>query len=118
MGRRFSELLADVSGLELPVPSSGSAENIYWVYGVVLKASVPYDAEEAMRRLASVGVGTRSFFWPMHEQPVFRKMGMFVGESYPEAERLARRGFYIPSGLALTGDQMERVASRLKDVLQ
>jgi perosamine synthetase len=118
MGLRYGGLLADVAGLELPVPSIEYAENIYWVYGVILKDSVPFDAEEAMRRLASAGVGTRPFFWTMHEQPVFRKMGLFVGESHPVAERLARRGFYIPSGLALTEEQMEKVASRVKDVLQ
>jgi perosamine synthetase len=118
MGRRFGGLLADVAGLELPAPCSDYAANIYWIYGLVLKDSVPFDAEEAMRRLAAAGVGTRPFFWPMHEQPVFRNMGLFAGENHPVAERLARRGFYIPSGLALTEEQMERVASRVKDVLQ
>jgi perosamine synthetase len=118
MGRRYDRLLADVAGLELPISSRDYSENIYWVYGVVLKDSVPFDAEEAMRRLALAGVGTRPFFWPMHEQPVFRKMGMFVGECHPVAERIARRGFYIPSGLALTEEQLEMVAFRIKDVLQ
>jgi perosamine synthetase len=49
----------------------------------------------------------------MHDQPVFRRRGV-VPESrggYPVAERLARRGFYLPSGLALTDDQMDTVAT-------
>jgi perosamine synthetase len=45
----------------------------------------------------------------MHEQPVFRRMGLFGDESYPVAERLARRGFYLPSGLGLKDEQMDRV---------
>ena len=80
------------------------------VYGLVLKDEVPFDAKEAMQRLGRAGIGTRPFFWPMHEQPVFRKRGLFAGESYPVAERLARRGFYLPSGLALTDDQLDEVA--------
>jgi perosamine synthetase len=75
------------------------------------------DAREAMQQLAKRGIGTRPFFWPMHEQPVFQKMGLFAGERYPVAERIARRGFYLPSGLALTDEQIERSAAALLEVL-
>jgi len=54
----------------------------------------------------------------MHEQPVFQKMGLFKSESYPVAENLARQGFYIPSGIALTEQQIEKVAHMLHEVLQ
>lgn len=118
MGKRYTDLLRGVTGLLLPLERTGYAENIYWVYGVVLKDSVPFGAEEAMRHLALVGVGTRPFFWPMHEEPVFRKMGLFVNEKYPVAERLAQRGFYLPSGLALTDDQIEMVVFHLKELMQ
>jgi perosamine synthetase len=118
MGRRYTELLAGIPGLELPVSKTDYAENIYWVYGLVLKDEVPFDACEAMRRLQKLGIGTRPFFWPMHEQPVFRKRGLFAGEAYPVSERLGRRGFYIPSGLALEDSQMEQVAAALYQVMQ
>ena len=117
MGKRYTELLLSVESLELMPEKTGYADNIYWVYGLVLKDEIPFDAEEAMRRLAQLGVGTRPFFWPMHEQPVFHKMGLFKDESYPVAERLARRGFYIPSGMALTEEQMERVAEGVKEIM-
>jgi perosamine synthetase len=117
MGQRYNELLADVPGLQLPVPRTDYAENIYWVYGLVLEDEVPFDAEEAMRRLRQREIATRPFFWPMHEQPVFHKMGLFAGESCPVAERIARRGFYLPSGLALTDAQIERVAEAVREVM-
>lgn len=117
MGRRYTELLAEAPGLQLPLPATAYAENIYWVYGVVLDDTLPFDAEEAMARLRRLGVGTRPFFWPMHEQPVFRRMGLFAGERHPVAERLARRGFYVPSGLALTDTQIEQVAEAVKQCL-
>ncbi|WP_017721973.1 DegT/DnrJ/EryC1/StrS family aminotransferase [Kamptonema formosum] len=117
MGRRYTELLADIPGLELPLERTDYAENIYWVYGTIIKDEVPFDAAEAMQRLSRHKIGTRPFFWPMHEQPVFHKMGLFKGESHPVAERMARRGFYIPSGLALTDEQMERVADVLREVM-
>ena len=118
MGLRYSGLLTQIDGLELMPAKTDYAENIYWVYGVVLKDSVPFDADEAMRRLGTRGIGTRPFFWPMHEQPVFQRMGLFAGESYPVAERLARRGFYIPSGMSLTDGQMEKVAYEVTTMMQ
>lgn len=118
MGKRYTELLTDIDGLELPFPKTDYADNIYWVYGLILKDEAPFDAEEAMRRLAKQGIGTRPFFWPMHEQPVFHKMGLFKNESYPVAERLAMRGFYIPSGMALTEEQMERVVEGVRKIIR
>ena len=118
MGKLYTELLSEIPELQLPVPITDYAENIYWVYGIVLKDHVLFDAEEAMRRLKEKGVGTRPFFWPMHEQPVFRKMGLFENEKYPVAERIARRGFYVPSGLALKDDEINYVAESLKNIVR
>src|SRR5208282_5374946 len=83
MGAYYTHRLKGTGGLQLPLTSTDYAENIYWVYGIVLDDRVPFDAAEAMRRLAKVGVGTRPFFWPMHEQPVFKKMGLFAGDAHP-----------------------------------
>ncbi|MSP96936.1 MAG: DegT/DnrJ/EryC1/StrS family aminotransferase [Betaproteobacteria bacterium] len=110
MGRRYNALLAGITGIELPPASTTFADSIYWVYGLVMADSAPSDAAAMMARLASMNVGTRPFFWPMHEQPVFLKRGWFAGEHYPVAERLARRGFYLPSGMALTAEQQQAVA--------
>lgn len=117
MGKLYTQLLGSTPGIQLPLAFTGYAENIYWVYGIVLNDEINFDAVEAMHLLAKKNVGTRPFFWPMHEQPVFKKSGMFKGESYPVAERMARRGFYLPSGMALTEEQIEYSAQALKEVL-
>lgn len=117
MGAAYTELLKGTPGLELALVKTDYAENIYWVYGIVLGDEVPFDAEEAMKRLTAQGVGTRPFFWPMHEQPVLRKKGLFVDVKCPVAERLARRGFYIPSGLGLSDADLARSAQAVKTLL-
>ena len=117
IGRRYQEALSGLSGLQLPLERTGFAENVYWVFGVVLDDSVPFDAAEAMQRLSRSGIGTRPFFWPMHEQPVFNRRGLFRDVRYPVAERLARRGFYLPSGLALSDGQIDAVVAALKELL-
>jgi perosamine synthetase len=117
MGRYYTEQLSKINGLELSPAKTAYAHSIYWVFGVVLKESLKLDAEEIIKRLSARSVGTRPFFWPMHEQPVFKKMGLFKGETYPVAERLGRRGFYLPSGAALTDVQMESVVRRFQETL-
>ena len=118
IGALYNELFDGVEGLALPIPKIDYAENIYWVYGMVLDDSISIDADEFRNRLGREGIGCRGFFWCMHEQPVFLKMGIFQGEHYPHAERLARRGFYIPSGLTLTDDDQVYVAEKVKKVLK
>lgn len=120
MGKLYTELLKDVSGLQLPLAQTSYAENIYWVYGIVLKNSVHFDAKEMMSRLGQQAIGTRPFFFPMHQQPVFKKMGMFALDtenSYPVAENISQRGFYIPSGTALTEIQIGQVADTIEQLI-
>ena len=48
------------------------------------RRQVPFDAAEAMRRLAAQGIGTRPFFWPMHEQPVLPQNGAIRRRNPPK----------------------------------
>lgn len=111
----YHEKLADIDAIKLPAEKEW-AKNVYWMYGIELKDKAGMDNEELARRLKSRGVDTRPFFLGMHEQPVFHKMGLFKGERYPVAERLARRGLYLPSGLALKEEQIETVCKALHEI--
>ncbi|WP_188151326.1 DegT/DnrJ/EryC1/StrS family aminotransferase [Teredinibacter waterburyi] len=117
MGNQYTDYLAGTNGIALPLQHTSYARNIYWVYGIVLDESLGVDAKWFMQQLQTRGIGNRPFFWPMHEQPVFKKMGLFGGEHYPVAERLARQGFYIPSGLSLQPVQIQRCAEVTLDIL-
>ena len=117
MGRYYSNELRNIKGLILPIERTDYAENIYWVYGILLDRDIKSDNKTLQKLLAEEGIGSRTFFWCMHEQPVYQKQGMFAGETYPNAEYLARKGFYIPSGLALTQEQMEYVVCKVKKIM-
>lgn len=118
MGEYYTERLCDVDGLALPVEQTDYADNIYWVYGLVLNKKIQADNREMQRLLAEEGIGSRTFFWCMHEQPVYKNTGLFDAERYENAEYLARKGFYIPSGLALTEEQMGEVVIKVRKVMQ
>lgn len=112
----YTESLRNVAGLALPVERDW-AKNVYWMYGVVLDDGVNMDAATFAARLREREVDTRPFFLGMHEQPVLLERGLFAGERYPVSERIARRGLYLPSGLKLTEDQINRVTAAVRDVL-
>jgi perosamine synthetase len=116
MGAAYRQRLADLEAIELQVEEPW-ARAVYWMFGLVLREARGLDAETFARCLAERGVQTRPFFLGMHEQPVLRARGLFVGESYPVAERIARQGLYLPSGLALQDDQLEQVALAVREVL-
>jgi len=116
MGQAYTERLRDVSGLQLPVEKSW-AKQIYWMYGVVLEDTHKMDAEEFASRLRERGVQTRPFFLGMHEQPVLQERGLFKDEHYPIAERLARKGLYLPSGMTLTETQLDQVCDAVREAL-
>ena len=72
---------------------------------------------EVISELKSHKIGSRPFFYPMHKQPVFNNMGFFLDENLPQSEKLYQKGFYIPSGLALTNKDMIKVSEVLHKVL-
>jgi perosamine synthetase len=112
----YSAALADVVGLTLP-PEAPWARSVFWMYGLVLDEGTGLDAAAFAERLRERGVDTRPFFLGMHEQPALQELGLFRDESYPVAERLARRGLYLPSGLVLADEQVERVCAAVRDAL-
>jgi len=117
MARRYKEELRQCAELQLPVERDDTL-NVYWMYGIVLRDGVALDAAAMAEELRKRGVDTRPFFIGMHEQPVLRSRGLFAGETYPNTERIARRGLYLPSGLTLTEAQQRTVGEAVRQVLR
>jgi perosamine synthetase len=117
IGKRYTETLAGVQGLQLPVEREWAKQN-YWMYGVVLDEATGQDAESLANRLAAQEIDTRPFFLGMHEQPALTDRGLFTGEQYPVTERLSRQGLYLPSGLSLTESQLDFVCRSVTEALR
>ena len=116
MAAHYREGLKDIPGLQLPVERKGT-RNVYWMFGLVLDETLPFDAAALAARLKTAGVETRPFFMGMHEQPALRARGLFEGERYPVTERISRRGLYLPSGLSLSEGDIERVCAAVRTCL-
>jgi perosamine synthetase len=119
MGELYQELLGDLHGVQLPLISTNYAFNIYWVFGLILDEAINISAADAMKRLTQAGVGCRPFFYPMHKQPVLLNMGVINEfDRCPVAEHLYKQGFYIPSGMALTEEQIYIVARAVRQIFE
>ncbi|MFO7634163.1 MAG: DegT/DnrJ/EryC1/StrS family aminotransferase [Caldilinea sp.] len=108
--------LHGIPGIRTPAEASW-AKNVYWMYGILVDEAGYGMNRDALRRvLADHGIETRTFFIPMHCQPVYWKQ--FLGERYPVAEDLCKRGFYLPSASSLTIDEIEYVTDVIRRAAQ
>ncbi len=116
MGQKYTENLSDIKGVQLPVERSWSRQ-VYWMYGILLDKSHEMTASELADHLSSLGIQTRPFFLGMHAQPALQDLGLFQSEDYPVADHLSQNGLYLPSGLALSEQQMDEVCAAVHNIL-
>jgi perosamine synthetase len=102
-----------IPGITTP-PQAEWAKNVYWMYGILVdKTQYGMSRDQLRQVLADNGVETRTFFIPMHCQPVY--WHAFKGQRYPVAERLCRDGFYLPSASSLTLDEIEYITTVIRE---
>jgi perosamine synthetase len=116
MAEAYGKGLAGIPGLQLPI-TKDYAKNVYWMYGVVLDESFPLSRDELRAKLKEKGIDTRDFFLSAASMPVSQAYPS-AKERYPVAERLSKQGFYLPSGLALTQEQVDYVCETLKTIVR
>ena len=118
IGAAYEERLGDLDCFDRAPRSTNYADNIYWVFGLVVRPAAKKTRAEIVSALSSRKIGTRPFFWPMHRQPVFEKMGLFAGEHHPVSEHIGANGFYLPSGLGLSDADIDEVASAVREIVR
>ncbi|HEX2491951.1 MAG TPA: DegT/DnrJ/EryC1/StrS family aminotransferase, partial [Blastocatellia bacterium] len=105
--RIYTETLSHARGLTLPRELPG-ATNVFWMYGVLVEEEFGCSRDELRRCLAQHGIETRTFFIPIHFQPIY--FAQSKGQRYPVAETLCQKGMYLPSGAGLTENDIRFVA--------
>ncbi len=109
----YTGRLADIPGITTPSEAEW-AKNVFWMYGILVDAEAYGMNRDALRKvLADNGIETRTFFIPMHCQPVYWQA--FKGQRYPVAEQLCRDGLYLPSASSLTLGEIEYVTDVIRE---
>jgi len=109
--RLYTELLRKVPGLTLPVEKPW-ARNVYWMYGLLVEEAFGLSRDDLRRRLARRGIETRTFFIPIHLQPIYYDAAR---ERFPVAEALCRKGLYLPSGATLREDDIRYICQAIAE---
>jgi perosamine synthetase len=115
MAAAYRAGLAGVRGLTLPAEMPW-ARNVYWMYAVLVEDDFGLTRDEFSARLKDAGIDTRTFFIPVHKQPVFAGDPVYRGLTFPVSDELSKKGLYLPSGLALTRVQIDDVCRAVKKI--
>jgi perosamine synthetase len=82
------------------------------MYSILIEDSFGMSRDELMRKLELEGIKTRTFFYPIHVQPIYAEQ--YKGENFPVADELSRKGINLPSGNNLTSDEVTYVCECIK----
>ena len=94
------------------------AQNIFWVFGVLIKKDSGISRDRLVDILLKKNIQTRNFFYPMHKQKIFKKLKLFSRKKrFPNSENLSKNGFYLPSGLGITNKEINFIGNTLLDIL-
>ncbi|MBI3332456.1 DegT/DnrJ/EryC1/StrS family aminotransferase [Candidatus Peregrinibacteria bacterium] len=114
MAAEYEKRLKDVKELRLPI-TKPYAENVYWMYGVLVEKDFPMSKDAFRAALKEKGVDTRDFFYSTASQPLLKHLPS-AKEKFPVSDMLAEHGMYLPSGLALTEKQIAYVCDTILSV--
>lgn len=108
----YTGRLRDVPHVTLP-PEASWAQNVYWMYSILIEDGYGLSRDELMARLKERGIDSRPFFYPIHTMPPYA-----TGEAgeYPIASELSRKGINLPSSATLTVEQIDQVCNAIKEL--
>ena len=115
MANAYQKGLSGIEGIRLPI-TKDYAKNVYWMYGVLVEPDCPLTRDQLRAALQEKGIDTRDFFLSAAAMPACTQFAK-PGEKFPVADDLGARGFYLPSGLALTEEQVAYVCTTLESIL-
>ena len=96
------------------------SKNIFWVFGILLRRNVGFTRDWVVKKTFKIIIYKQeTFFYPMHKQKIFQKMKLFSKkQKFLNAEYLSKYGFYLPSGLGITNNEIDFVGKTLVKILE
>ena len=119
IGKLYQKYIKITDNFQLPEIKINGAENIYWVFGIVLKGKFKNKVKKITTILnKKYNIGTRPFFWPLHKQPILSNIKFKIDKkNLTISENISKNGFYIPSGLGIRKSEIKYVSDVINEVL-
>jgi perosamine synthetase len=112
---RYSEALASLDGVEVPLPDDADHRRSWFVY--VVKLAPELDRDGVMAALREQGVATAEYVPCIHLQPYMREHYGFGEGLCPVAEETSRRTLALPFATGLEPEDQEHVIESLRAVV-
>jgi len=109
----YDARLKAIPGIMLPQEGAG-VRSVFWMYAIRIGSEFGLGRDALRRELARRGIETRSFFVPIHVQPIY--FDQFRGQRFPVAETLCRTGIYLPTSEALGEPDVDWIAAAIADI--
>ncbi|WP_315599666.1 aminotransferase class I/II-fold pyridoxal phosphate-dependent enzyme [Porphyromonas endodontalis] len=108
----YSQGLESIPGIEVQQNPSTHFNSNFWLTTILIDPKqTGFDREQLRLRLEEENIESRPLWKPMHLQPVFASYPYYGGSV---AERLFERGLCLPSGSALSDNDIARVIEVIK----
>ena len=117
IGNYYYEKLKFNNNIQILPPFNSFSKNIYWVVGILIK-NKKMTALNLSKKLLKFGIETRPFFWPMHQQSIFKKLKLFKIQNYPNSTYLSKYGLYVPSYFLLKKKEINKISNVINKILR
>ena len=108
----YSQGLGSISGIEVQQNPSTQFNSNFWLTTILIDPKqTGFDREQLRLRLEEGNIESRPLWKPMHLQPVFASCPYYGGSV---SEELFERGLCLPSGSALSDDDIAHVIEVIK----
>jgi len=112
----YVKLLSNTEGICVMQYKDEKFNSNYWLTCITINNKiVEITADNIRLYLDSVNIESRLLWKPLHMQPVFKSYPAYVDGT---SEKLFQAGLCLPSGPALTDEDIERVVSELKKYIE
>jgi perosamine synthetase len=114
----YRDALSDFDGIVLN-QEAATVRHTYWMVTAIIDESFRMSKEDLMGALASYGVASRPFFYPLSSLPAYSHLpgARLCQTSNQVAYSISARGVNLPSALNLTTEQVQYVCECLRAVL-
>jgi len=103
--KKYSELLASISDVRMITTNLENTSP--WFIEIFVE-----NPDALGVYLKEQGIGSRKIYPAIHTQKIYRDA--YAGKKFPETERVASRGLWLPSSSKLSDEEIVRVAEAIK----
>ena len=117
IGKLYHKLLSKNKNIFIQKPYKGKFKNIYWVVGLLI-LNKKISADKIAKKLQKIGIQTRPFFYPMNKQKILAKYISQKKDKFPNSEYISKYGFYLPSSLSMSADEIKFISKCVNQIIK